>query len=770
MTHTQRRRPTFIGTFLLAILATSWPAAAAVAAEGDTPAFLIRDGNRVVFFGDSITDNEWYPTLVETYVATRFPRWRNSFANRGVSGDVSGSIARFERDVISQNPDVVTYNMGFNDGGYAEFAPGRLEGWLTNIEKTVMLARQANPAVRFVLASPIPNEVAVSTDARWVSHETYPYTMLVFGREEEKLARRLGLPFVNIGLLYGQSMGLGQVLAGPSFKLSRDGVHPQRAGQTLIAFHLLRGLHADPEVASLAIDVTEKRVADARRCSVAELRVDDGVVTLRRTCDSLPYPTPREARPLSFLVGIDDELSRDRLTVTGLAAGSYTLFVDDRRIADLSAAELADGINLSRYPTTPMYERALTVMELVRSKQLAETAFWRTFIATGKADASGTSSDKATPDERAAMTIGRQAIVTAEAACYEANAPQAHTIRLEPSTAKVTRHESYASADINRPPLKVSVTPLEADWNSLRLLGSEIAVTVSNPGSLPHAGTLQWACPRGWTVTPTAAFFSVDAGGQQTLTFAVSALEGDTLLTSPEVTARWTWSADWPYPRTRTRQLELTPRLTINRTDSPPSLTGSLDEWRGATSFPLAAAGQVNPAVPGKRLLWNGTNDLSARVYLEWDMDALYTAVLVHDDDHLQNESEAMLWSQDVVMAAFLMHESGRPDGRYEFGFGARADRDVVARFMNSAKDAAGPDIRFTSRVDRASGTCLYEMAIPWNRIPPFTPSAGKSFRFTVCVGDVDSVPGKGFNYLTWTPGINYGKNPADFAWLTLGR
>jgi hypothetical protein len=115
------------------------------------------------------------------------------------------------------------------------------------------------------------------------------------------------------------------------------------------------------------------------------------------------------------------------------------------------------------------------------------------------------------------------------------------------------------------------------------------------------------------------------------------------------------------------------------------------------------------------------------------------------------------------------MKDQGKPDGRYEFGFGAYADHDAIVRYMNSAREATGPDIQFKSRMDSEKGTCLYETVVPWNRLIPLTPAAGKSFRFTLCVGDADSRTGKGFNYLSWTPGISYGKNPADFAWITLG-
>ncbi len=45
----------------------------------------------------------------------------------------------------------------------------------------------------------------------------------------------------------------------------------------------------------------------------------------------------------------------------------------------------------------------------------------------------------------------------------------------------------------------------------------------------------------------------------------------------------------------------------------------------------------------------------------------------------------------------------------------------------------------------------------------------GNSFRFTFAVCDAKSQPGRGFNFMEWTPGINYGKNPFDFATLVLG-
>ena len=153
---------------------------------------------------------------------------------------------------------------------------------------------------------------------------------------------------------------------------------------------------------------------------------------------------------------------------------------------------------------------------------------------------------------------------------------------------------------------------------------------------------------------------------------------------------------------------------------------------------------------------------------LQWDEQALYLAVLVHDDEHIQQAEESMAWSQDAVHLGAFLQEGGK-QGRYEMVFAAYADRDAIVRYMTTVPaNAAGADIRFKSHLDTPAGTCRYVMVFPWNRLAPFTPAPGKSFRFTLAVPDADSQPGKGFNYMSWTPGINYGKNPDDMATIVL--
>ncbi len=732
--------------------------------------FLIRDGDKVVFYGDSITDTQYYPVLVETYVLTRYPAWRNIYFNRGFSGDNSGNMARFERDTIAQKPDVLTYNMGFNDGGYAKFASGQLEKFLANIEASMNLAREKNSKIRILLASPVPNELAVSKDTRWVSRETYPYTILTFGHEEGKLARKLDIPFVDTGLLYGQSMGLGQVAAEKTFLLSRDGVHPQREGQTLIAFHLLRGMGADPLVSRSVIDAEKVKVQASERCAISDLKVADNVVSFQRKDESLPYPTPPEAVPFAFLVRLDDNLSADMLTVTGLTAPSYVLKIDDRRIAEISSVELAQGVNLSRYQNTPMMEQSLAVMDAINDKQGKEMGFWRKFIDSGKADGTGIPNDKATKDDISAMDLARKDISDARERCYGMNTPKPHLFRLEPSQNKISRFDALENAELNQSHLEMNVTALNINSNYSTLIDKETVVTVTNSGKETLSGSINWNCPSGWEITPAETPFSVEAGKKQQVKFQVAIKDAAALSSRPEITMKWRWNKNWPYPLTITRILEVKPHLDVKHSTVKPQLSGNLDDWKDATSFVLDKIHFYDPAVPGKKLLWGGPSDLSAQIFLKWDETAFYVAALVRDDEHIQNANEMMLWSEDVLMTSFFMSEAGKKSTRYEFGFGARPDCDYIAHYYNRDKNLTGPDVQFKSKVDKEKGTCLYEVGVPWNRLPDFVPSKGKEFPFTLVIGEKDSQIGKGFNYLEWTPGINYGKNPADFAIIKLAE
>src|SRR2546429_6518699 len=140
----------FFGLLLLA--ATAW---------GQTD-FHLKDGDRVVFYGDSITDQRLYTTFTESYVLTRFPRLIVSFVHSGWGGDrVTGGgggpiEVRLERDVIAYKPTVLTIMLGMNDGSYRAFNPDIFQRYSSGFESIVHSVKQALPDIRITAIQPSP--------------------------------------------------------------------------------------------------------------------------------------------------------------------------------------------------------------------------------------------------------------------------------------------------------------------------------------------------------------------------------------------------------------------------------------------------------------------------------------------------------------------------------------------------------------------------------------------------------------------------------------
>src|SRR5437764_2249376 len=124
--------------------------------------FYLKSGDRVVFYGDSITDQRLYTTFVETYAVTRFPRLNLSFVHSGWGGDrVTGGgggpiDVRLERDVEAYKPTVVTIMLGMNDASYREFRDPIFKTYADGYRHIVEKLRADLPGVRLTLIKPSP--------------------------------------------------------------------------------------------------------------------------------------------------------------------------------------------------------------------------------------------------------------------------------------------------------------------------------------------------------------------------------------------------------------------------------------------------------------------------------------------------------------------------------------------------------------------------------------------------------------------------------------
>jgi len=359
--------------------------------------FAIRDGDRVVFLGDSITEQRLYTTYIEAYTLARHPAWKLSFRNVGWGGDtawlrqrahpdekilfaaegsaldkmVVDSVGKgLGRDVLPLKPTFVTVKFGMNDHSYQKFRPDIFRAYARSQAEIAKVLGGAGARVAFLTPQPIEDRRPdPDKDDRNLS-------LRQFSDGLKEIAAHNGASFVDQFAPYLGLMMAARANDPAAFIGGGDAVHPGPAGQTLMAWAVLKGLGASAAVSEAEIKLPAGTVT-AVGCKVAGLTVAGGGVAFDRLDEALPLPIDPRAEPALKLAPVLDDLSRYTLRVTGLADGKYDITIDGEPARKASAAELAAGVNLSD-ADGPVTRQTRELLALVFHKNNRYFDRWRT--------------------------------------------------------------------------------------------------------------------------------------------------------------------------------------------------------------------------------------------------------------------------------------------------------------------------------------------------------------------------------------------------------
>ena len=218
---------------------------------------LIKDMDRIVFAGDSVTDmgstnpvgeglfdnlGQGYVRRVDNLLGALVPEMRFRVTNFGIGGNTSRDLlARFRRDVIDLRPDVVSIMIGINDVWRQFDTPAATdeqvmpEEYEQNLREMIRLSREAARVV--VLMTPYYMEIS--------REDTMRARMDEYGEICRKLAAEYDLPFVDLQAefdAYFKTRGVDGRMTHHSTYIARDRIHPNQVGATLIARAFLRAL------------------------------------------------------------------------------------------------------------------------------------------------------------------------------------------------------------------------------------------------------------------------------------------------------------------------------------------------------------------------------------------------------------------------------------------------------------------------------------------------------------------------------------------------
>jgi lysophospholipase L1-like esterase len=334
-------------------------------AQSVPAALALHEGDRVAFYGDSITAQRLFTRFVEDFVLTRAPQMHVQFVNAGVPGDtVNGGYTgdrarRLKRDLFPQDPTVVTIMLGMNDGYYMPFDPKYLGIFEDGYRGLVKEIQTQKPATRITLISTTPyDEVTHGTEfARYsesVSHNAD------FARE---FASTSHFPFADFQRVVSDLLVTGHTKnASLAALLVPDRIHPAEATHWVMAAELARAWGFSGLVSSVHLDAGKAQTVAAENAQVTDLGVKDGALQWTAAEGSLPLPLPLHDGMMQFVLASSNlaDMDREMLRVDGLSAKQYTLKIDGHAVGTFTREQLATGVNLALLPT-PMEDQARDV-------------------------------------------------------------------------------------------------------------------------------------------------------------------------------------------------------------------------------------------------------------------------------------------------------------------------------------------------------------------------------------------------------------------------
>jgi len=381
----------FVKARLALVLLSVLAASAAVLAAQER--FYLHDGDTVVFYGDSITEQRLYTTFVETFVVTRYPQLKVRFVNAGWGGENApggngGSAdVRLTRDVIPYKPTVMTVMLGMNDGGYLAFDEERFNRYKAGMEHILEVTKKAFPDLRVTLLEPSPYD-DVTVEPQFPGG--YNSVLVRYGQYMKELGQRNHMLVADLNGPVVEMLKKANALNPAGAKALIPGrIHPAAGGHLIMAESLLKAWGALPLVSAVEIDAASRQVARAENTTVTELAVGRTIswsqkdaalpmpVSLRDR--SVPIAVRRGAATMDLALSSSDfteALNRQTLRVRGLEAARYTLKINGSETGSFSREQLAAGLNLAGL-ATPMAKQSFGVHLLTLKRGEVHELRWK---------------------------------------------------------------------------------------------------------------------------------------------------------------------------------------------------------------------------------------------------------------------------------------------------------------------------------------------------------------------------------------------------------
>lgn len=359
---------------ILPLFAVVFFCASQAVAQTDFPKPLnkltLKDGDSIVFLGDSITHQRLYTQYVENYFYTRYPKLRLKTHNAGVGGAKAwDALQRFEKDVAAYKPKYVTVLLGMNDGQYRPFDKAIFETYQKDMQEVISRIKKAGAKPILMTPTMFDSRAARLRKRRRNTPEAtlnqYNAVLAYYGAWLREVAMNEGHGYVD---MYHSLNGL--TLAArkkdPKFTVIADAVHPGPNGQAVMAYSFIRDMLPRSGVSSILLARAGKRViARGVGGKLSNLKaLPGGGLEFTFRADHLPWVIPEDAQKALRMMRVPRVVNAEILRALSLPNGKWEFTIDGEKVGTFTNQQFFSGLKLHNSKQTPQYKRALEIAKL----------------------------------------------------------------------------------------------------------------------------------------------------------------------------------------------------------------------------------------------------------------------------------------------------------------------------------------------------------------------------------------------------------------------
>lgn len=307
------------------------------------------DGDVVGCIGDSITHVTYgsmsYVEMLDQYYLSRFPERRIEFRNLGAAGYKAGDILNiYDQDPAFRGIDKAVIMLGTNEAilGYSP------EDYIGDMERLIERLKEDGLEGEdiLILSPPLCDQNCALNYRNGRPRWTFEDRLLAYMERLEAEAEKWGIYYLDFHTPMAElTARLQKENAGNT--LTTDCVHPDAAGQRLIAYYILQAQGAKGEPLS-EISVSDQQEITAVRDEVTDFyRGARGMKWTWRT-ETLPVAATDDLTAFRALFDEGNVVYRKTLRVVGFSEDAlYRVLMGETELGSFTGKELEGGIDFS---------------------------------------------------------------------------------------------------------------------------------------------------------------------------------------------------------------------------------------------------------------------------------------------------------------------------------------------------------------------------------------------------------------------------------------